>query len=46
MAQKAKEMGANAMINVDPPREFYTGLPFFIVGLYVDTVEGTGIDVK
>lgn len=46
VAQEAANDGANAMINVTPHKEFYTGFPFFIVGLYVDRAEGTGISTK
>jgi hypothetical protein len=46
LASDAKADGANAMINVAPPKEFYTGFPFFIVGLYIDRTEGTGIATK
>lgn len=43
IAEDAKADGANALINVQPPRELYTGFPFFIVGLYLDRAEGTGV---
>jgi hypothetical protein len=46
MAQKSAANGANAMINVSVPREHYLGFPFFIVGLYLDHTEGTGIKTK
>ena len=46
LAASAKESGANAMINVAPPKESYLGFPFLFFGLYVDTTEGTGIKVK
>lgn len=46
IAEDAKEDGANALINVQPPRGLYTGFPFFIVGLYIDRTEGTGVTVK
>lgn len=46
IAQEAKEDGANAMINVKPHSEFYTGFPFMIVGIYFDRTEGTGIKTK
>ena len=45
IANKAAADGANAMINVTPHQESYLGFPFFIVGLYVDRTEGTGIKV-
>jgi hypothetical protein len=34
------------MINVTPHTELYTGIPFFLVGVYVDTASGTGIKAK
>jgi hypothetical protein len=43
VADAAKADGAEAMINVTPVKEMYLGVPFFIVGLYVDTAAGTGI---
>jgi uncharacterized protein YbjQ (UPF0145 family) len=46
IADAAKAGGANAMINVAPPKETYYGIPFLIFGIYVDTTEGTGIKVK
>lgn len=46
IAGEAKNEGANAMINVNPHQSNYYGFPFFIVGLYVDRTEGTGIKVK
>lgn len=46
IASDAKADGANALINVTPPNEFYTGFPFFIIGLYLDRAEGTGIATK
>lgn len=46
IAQDAKGNGADALVNVDPPNEFYTGFPFFIVGLYIDRAEGTGVTMK
>jgi hypothetical protein len=46
VAADAKAAGANALINVTPPDEFYTGFPFFIVGLYLDRTAGTGIATK
>jgi len=45
-AQDAKEDGADAMINVTPHAELYTGFPFGIIGIYVDTCQGTGIKMK
>jgi hypothetical protein len=45
-ADKAKEKGANAMINVNPGTETYWGIPFIFVGIYVDSASGTGIKVK
>lgn len=46
VAGKSKAHGADAMINVTPPQERYLGFPFFIVGVYVDTCDGTGIKLK
>lgn len=46
VAADAKADGSNAMINVTPAKSFYTGIPFFFVGLYIDGAAGTGIDQK
>lgn len=46
VAAEAKAHGADAMINVTAPQECYWGFPFFIIGIYVDKTDGTGIDVK
>ena len=46
LAKDAKSAGANAVINAQPPRELYTGFPFFFVGLYIDKAAGTGIKTK
>jgi hypothetical protein len=46
MAGESKAHGANAMINVCPPTETYTGFPFFIVGLHFDRTSGTGINQR
>ena len=46
IAWAARETGADAMINVQPPEEMYTGLPFIFFGLYVDRTHGTGIKTK
>lgn len=46
IANEAKEMGATAMINVQPPEETYTGFPFFFVGLHFDRAHGTGINAR
>jgi hypothetical protein len=46
MATRSKANGANAMINVSPPTESYWGFPFGIVGIYIDKVSGTGINVR
>ena len=43
VAKDAKKDGATAVINAVPPKGFYTGLPFFFVGLYIDNSAGTGI---
>jgi hypothetical protein len=45
-ANKAKGMGADAMINTCPAKETYWGIPFVFVGLYVDEAKGTGINTK
>ncbi len=45
-ANEAKKGGADAMINVTPARSLYTGFPFFIIGVYVDSNSGTGIKKK
>ncbi len=44
-AEDAADDGANAMINAKPPKGLYTGIPFFFVGLYIDTTSATGIAV-
>jgi len=46
VAQDAKKDGAEAMINVTPHQEAYYGIPFGIIGLYVDGCQGTGIKMK
>jgi hypothetical protein len=46
IAKDAKAAGANAVINAQPPRSLYTGLPFFFIGLYIDKAAGTGINTK
>jgi len=46
VAESAKTDGADAMINVTPHTEMYTGIPFFFVGVYVDGAMGTGITTK
>lgn len=46
VAKDAKKDKAEALINVKPSSNTYTGFPFFILGIYVDRAEGTGIDVK
>ena len=46
IAKDAKDGGANAMINVTPHKEMYTGFPLFFIGIYVDGCQGTGINVK
>lgn len=43
VAKSAAADGSTAMINVTPHTEFYTGFPFFIIGVYVDQANGTGI---
>ncbi len=46
IAKDAKRDGATAVINAEPPKGLYTGLPFFFVGLYIDKAAGTGIKSK
>lgn len=46
IAVDAQKDGANAMINVHPPKETFTGFPFGFIGIYVDSVDGTGINAK
>ena len=46
IAKDAKAAGANAVINAQPPKALYTGIPFFFVGVYVDQAAGTGIQTK
>ncbi len=46
IAKDAKAAGANAVINAQPTKEFYSGFPFFFVGIYVDKAAGTGIKTK
>ncbi|MCC6546435.1 hypothetical protein IT570_04630 [Candidatus Sumerlaeota bacterium] len=46
VAKSAKQDKAEALINVKPSSNTYTGFPFFILGIYVDRAEGTGIDIK
>lgn len=46
IADDAALAGANAMINATPPKSFYIGFPFFIIGIYVDSTSGTGIKVN
>jgi hypothetical protein len=46
IAGDAKDDGADAMINVTPHQECYTGFPFGIIGLYIDRCDGTGISTK
>jgi len=46
IAKDAKSAGATSLINVHPPRDLYTGLPFFFVGVYVDSADATGIKSK
>lgn len=46
IAKDAKASGANAVINANPPKEMYTGFPFFFIGLYIDQASGTGIQTK
>ncbi len=46
VAEDAKKDGAQAMINVTPHTEIYTGFPLGIIGIYVDRACGTGIKMK
>lgn len=46
LAEEAKASGATALINVDPPDEFYTGLPLGFIGIYIDRTQGTGVAPK
>lgn len=46
IAKDAKKDGATSVINANPPKGIYTGLPFFFVGLYIDKAAGTGIKSK
>lgn len=46
IAKDAKNDGATAVINAHPPKDLYTGFPFFFVGVYVDSASGTGIKSK
>jgi len=46
IARDAKKDGATAVINAKPPKDLYTGFPFFFVGIYVDCADGTGIKAK
>lgn len=46
VAEKAREDGADAMINVMPAKSLYTGIPFLFVGVHLDSAEGTGIDSR
>lgn len=46
IASEAQAAGADAMINVTPHRQWFFGFPFIVIGIYVDTCEGTGIKTK
>jgi hypothetical protein len=46
IATDAKSAGATAVINAETPKGLYTGIPFFFVGLYIDSAAGTGIKSK
>lgn len=46
IAKDAKSAGATSVINAAPPKSLYTGIPFFFVGLYIDSAAGTGIKSK
>lgn len=43
VAGSASADGANAMINVTPHKSFFMG---FIIGLYIDSAQGTGISTN
>lgn len=43
VGRAARDDGATSLINVTPQQELFTGIPFFFVGVYVDTTSGTGI---
>ena len=46
IAKDAKKDGATAVVDAVPPKGIYTGIPFFFVGLYVDSAAGTGVKGK
>ncbi|MEO8376572.1 MAG: hypothetical protein ABI579_02790 [Candidatus Sumerlaeota bacterium] len=46
IAKSAKKDKAEALINVKPSSNTFTGFPFVILGIYVDRAEATGIDIK
>ncbi|MFO7937390.1 MAG: hypothetical protein R6V06_07275 [Kiritimatiellia bacterium] len=46
IAKDAKNDGANAVVDAVPPKGFYTGFPFFFIGLYIDSAAGTGVNAK
>jgi len=46
IAKDAKKDGATAVVDAAPPKELYTGFPFFFIGLYVDSAGGTGVKAK
>jgi len=46
IAMDAKSAGATSVINAQTPKSLYTGIPFFFVGVYVDSAAGTGIKSK
>lgn len=46
IAKDAKSAGATSVINAQPPKGLYTGIPFIFVGLYIDQAAGTGIKSK
>ena len=46
IAKDAKSAGATSVINAQPPKGLYIGIPFIFVGLYFDKAAGTGIKSK
>ena len=46
IAKDAKKDGAIAVVDAAPPKGIYTGIPFFFVGLYIDSAAGTGVKGK
>lgn len=46
LAQEAQHDEADAIINLKPVKNLFTGVPFIIFGVYIDRIEGTGIETK